>query len=409
MNILVWATTFGADLWSFTKYASERPNVKVKVVLDNPEAFMKQGVADLFPLDVDFITRRAHHYVFGVPFFKPDVTIMDNRTPLRKTSPCALMLWHGFGWKGPNDEKELWWLHKSLKRLWGDVRVPNSDFRWQCFGPWDLEHRSEISRIHKDNCRVLGAASHDDLRVPLDRSLAQPYYPFDIVNRKTILIAPTWHYGEIFAHWGTDAVLLERLIAHIETRDANVILRLHDSYRFEKTYRVFLDHLIGRHPYLILKYKDQDPDNSLDLQVADVLITNFSSIANLFYATGRPTIHIYPVRNANEEIDWRHYTVAGIRTKKVERAHHIWKLPPVDNGGLLSYSFDEVIEHVDEALENPECCRELSETFLKKHMLGADGNNCERIWDVLTDLVRNGAEHRSTIHPAWHTSGGLDR
>ena len=125
--------------------------------------------------------------------------------------------------------------------------------------------------MHPANTRQIGAVSHDDLRVPLDRSLAQPFYPFDVVGRQTVLLAPTWHYGEVFAHWGRDADLFERLLSHLQQRNVNVILRLHDSFRFDKPYRRFLDGLAARYPNVLLKFKDHHPDNFLDLQVADVL------------------------------------------------------------------------------------------------------------------------------------------
>lgn len=387
MNILIWATTFGADLWSFTKYLDQRPDTTVKVALKNPDTFMSQGVASLFPLRADILKRGFLNRFVGIPSFKPDVTVMDNRLPIRQTSPKAFMLWHGFGWKGPNDEKELKWLHKSFEHTWGDARVPNSQFRWQCFGPWDFEHRTQVSKIHPDNCRILGAASHDDLREPIDLTLAQPFYPFDVVHRKTVLIAPTWHYGEVFAHWGTDERLFDQLIGCIEQHNANVILRLHDSYRFSKEYRAFLDAMVERYDHVMLKYKDEAPDNYLDLQVADVLITNYSSIANLFYATRRPTIHVYPVKSADEEFMWRQYTIAGMITKKVDKARYIWKLPPTDHGGLLAYNFDQLLEQVDQALEDPTCCEDKAQEFLDRHMLGANGNNCERTWEALVELV----------------------
>ena len=387
MRVLIWATSFGADLWSFTRFLTRQPDTEVKVVMDDPDVFLRQGVAELFPLRAELVRRRPWHYALGVPGFRPDVTIMDNRTPLFRLSPKALMLWHGFGWKGPNDEKELWWLHRSLRRLWGDVRVPNPDFRWQCFGPWDFEHRTTVSGFHPENCRLLGAASHDDLRIRLDRALAQPYYPFDVAGKKTVLIAPTWHYGEVFAHWGTDADLFERLIARIGRHGANVILRLHDAYRFSKDYRAFLNGLARRHRHVLLKFKNEAPDNYLDLQVADVLVTNFSSIANLFYATRRPTLHVYPVKSADEAFMWRQYTVAGVRTKTVEAARYIWKLPPEDNGGLLARSFEELLEHVDQSIEDPACCQGLAQDFLDRHMLGADGQSCRRTWNALAELV----------------------
>lgn len=387
MRILVWATTFGADLWSFTKYLDRQPGIQIKVVMNDPATFLRQGIAELFPLRAQLVERRAYHPLVGVPFFRPDVTIMDNRTPFLRTSPKAFMLWHGFGWKGPNDERELWWLHSSLRRTWGDAREPNPNFRWQCFGPWDFEHRTKVSGFHPDNCRILGAASHDDLRIPLDRTLAQPYYPFDVVRRKTVLIAPTWHYGEVFAHWGSDAELFDRLFERISRHGANVILRLHDSYRIDKKYRALLEGLAARYAHVLIKYKDLAPDNYLDMQVSDVLITNFSSIANLFYATHRPTIHVYPVKSADEAFMWRKYTAAGVRTQLVEKARYIWKLPPQENGGLLANSFDELLLQVDQALEDPTCCAAQAQAFLDQHMLGADGKSCERTERALLELL----------------------
>ena len=387
MNVLVWATTFGADLWSFTKFLDGRSGVTVKVVMDDPDRFRSQGVHDLYPLDAELVERRFWHYVLGVPGFDADVTIMDNRTPFLRTAPKALMLWHGFGWKGPDSEDELWWLHRSLRRTWGDVREPNPDFIWQCFGPWDEKHRTEVTGLHPDNCHLLGAASHDDLRTLMDRSQAQPYYPFDVADTPTVLVAPTWHYGEVFEHWGTDADLIDRLVRHIGAQGANVILRLHDSYRFEADYRAMLDDLAARHEHVMLKYKDRYPDNYLDLQVADALITNYSSIANLFYATGRPTIHVYPVADADEAFMSRTYTFAGVLESEVESARHIWKLPPEEHGGLLAHDFEQLLSQIEQALANSDCCRNAAQAFLDEHMLGGDGRNCERIWEVMQALV----------------------
>lgn len=384
MNVLIWATTFGGDLWSLARFLDNRPEVRLRIVLDDPHTFSQQGVARLFPLKAEIVERRWYH---NLPSKKWDITILDNGIPLFRTSRTALILWHGFGWKGPNDEKELWLLHSWLRRTWGDIRRPNPNLVWQAFGPWDFKHRTEISAVHPDNCRILGAASHDDLIKPIDRAKAQPYYPFDVIGKKTVLIAPTWHYGEVFAHWGRDAELLNILLTHIDQLGANTIMRLHDLYRFDSNYLEFLKGLPKRHSNLVLKFKDKAPDNFLDMQVSDVLITNFSSIANLFYATRRPTIHVYPVKNADESFMRRTLRWSGVRKKQIDKARYIWKLPPEDNGGLLAHTFDQLLEQLDLAITDPTCCVDASNKFLKKHMLGADSNSCQRIWDTMVDLA----------------------
>ncbi len=387
MKVLVWATTFGADLWSFTKYLDQRPDVRVKVVMKKPEVYLSEPVSRLFPLEAKIVKQRAWRHVVGTPIFRPDVCIVDNHIPILSTASKGFVLWHGFGWKGPNDEKEFAWLHSSIKRVWGSGKKPNPNFRWQTFGPWDFTHRTEVSGFHPENCRVLGAASHDDLRVPLDRERIQPFYPFDVVGRKTVLIAPTWHYGEVFAHWGRDAELFTRLLDMLRDKEANVILRLHDSFRFEKPYIRFLEGLAKRYPNLLLKFKDASPDNFLDLQVADVLVTNFSSIANLYYATKKPTVHVYPVASADEAFMWRRLGALGVFKSEIENVRFIWKLDPEENGGLLARSFDDVMEQVERSLDDPTCCEEKVTAFLDKHMMGADGKTCERTWEALQELV----------------------
>lgn len=389
MRVLVYATTFGADLLSFTHFLERQEGVEVKISLTDVEKFKREGINKILPIKSELIEQDWTQNFGSIKGFSPDITIMDNKIPVRKTSPKALILWHGYGWKGPNDVEEFKWLHRNIKLSWGDMKVPNPDIKWQCFGPIDYIHRTKISGFHPDNCVELGSASHDYLRNPVPKENLQEFYPFDVVHKKTILLAPTWHYGEVFAHWGTDANLFDRLIKFTEDKNVNLILRLHDSFRFEAPYLAFLQDLQKKHPQILLKFKDQNPDNFLDLQVADVLLTNFSSIANLFYATKRPTVHIYPVKSEDEAFMQRSHTLFGQKKKKIESVKFIWKYSPEDNGGLLARSFDQLLEQIEYALENPDCCKEQVQKYLDKHMLGADGHNCQRIYNCLKSLVNS--------------------
>lgn len=389
MKILIYATTFGADLLSLSQFLSKQKSVEVKVLMKDVERFRKEGISKLWNLDIPLFESNKLNMLKGVNGFVPDITIMDNNIPLRALSPKALVLWHGYGWKGPNDEEEFKWIHRNIRVSWGDMKTPNPNIKWQCFGEIDYKHRTKVSGFHPENCEVLGSASHDYLLKPVPKKDLQPFYPFDIVNKKTVLIAPTWHYGEVFSHWGDDDTLFNKVLKELESRDVNAILRLHDSYRFDHHYIEFFQNLEEKYPNVMLKFKDTNPDNFLDLQVADVLVTNFSSIANLFYATKRPSVHIYPVKNEDESFMWRNKTILGIRKKMVDSVKFIWKYPPEDNGGLLSRSFEEMLDQIIYSLENPECCVQSSQKYLDKHMIGADGQNCERIWNTIQDLVKS--------------------
>src|SRR6056297_1400804 len=104
MKILIYATTFGADLLSFTKYLTDKTQSEVKVILNDAEQFTKEGIFDFWNIDIDLKSSTKMSPLRGIKGFEPDITIMDNNIPLRKISPKALVLWHGYGWKGPNDE-----------------------------------------------------------------------------------------------------------------------------------------------------------------------------------------------------------------------------------------------------------------------------------------------------------------
>ncbi|TNE72775.1 hypothetical protein EP331_06390 [bacterium] len=387
MNVLIYATTFGADLLSLAYYLQNKKGIKLKVSLPNVDVFKNEPINKLFPLDVELLERDWTQNLGKIKDFKPDITIMDNNIPIRKTSPKALILWHGYGWKGPNDVEEFKWLHRNIRLSWGDMMVPNPDITWQCFGPLDFEHRTKTSGFHEENCKILGAASHDQLINPIEKELLQPFYPFDVVNKKTVLLAPTWHYGEVFSHWGNDETIFRELIKYLESKDTNLILRLHDSDRFDTKYVDFLNRLKSDYPNIVLKFKNQNPDNFLDLQVADVMLTNFSSIANLYYATKRPTIHIYPVASEDEAFLHRRKTIFGQMTKQIESVKFIWKFSPEENGGLLARSFAQMMEQLETALNNPDCCVSSSQKYLDKHMLGADGKNRGRVWTEMQRLL----------------------
>jgi len=386
-RILVWATTFGADLWSLVRWLDRRDDVELRVVLDEPDVFARQPIARLYPLRCPLVRRRRWHGLVGLPGFRPHITLLDNWVPRRASSKAGFVLWHGFGWKGPNDREEFATLHRQLARCWGDPLRPNPHFRWHCFGPSDFTHRTQVSGFAAENCRIVGAASHDDLVQPFAREQVARDYPFDVVRAKTVLFAPTWHYGDVFAHWGNDRELLDAFIARVRKHGANLIFRLHDRFRFPPEYIALVEDMARRHGHVKLEFKNESPDNFVSMQVADVLVTNFSSIANLFYATRRPTIHVYPVKSEDEAFTWRTFGSKGTTTHTVASAKYVWKFPPEQNGGLLARSFADVLDQLDQALEDPECCRVRADAFLRDHMLGADGRVCERTWTALRELV----------------------
>jgi len=92
MKILIYATTFGADLLSLTKFLQMKENVEVKVLMKDVEKFKNEGIYKLWDLNIDLYESNKINIVKGISGFNPDVTILDNNIPLRAVSPKALIL-----------------------------------------------------------------------------------------------------------------------------------------------------------------------------------------------------------------------------------------------------------------------------------------------------------------------------
>ncbi len=322
--------------------------------------------------------------------FEPAVTVVDNHFPPKKLSPYLFVLWHGLGWKGPNDVKEFANVHKSIKKLTGYSSMkPNPFFRWQCFGPTDLTHRNEVSGFARENLLNLGSAFTDELlNPPIARQEALSFYPKNFRDKKVALIALTWHYGRAFSHWGDDIELFSKIFDHLDSLGCAAVVRMHDRMRFEPEYLNELQKLVTAHEFCVMKFKDESRDSLLDLIVSDVMVSNFSSILNYQYATFKPSVHVYPVREADEAFLWRTLKRGKISIKKVSSANYVWKLPPEENGGLMVKSFDALLEALSRSLDQPTCCKEASETYIRRHMATVDGNTRSRIAEEIIRLVR---------------------
>jgi len=389
IRVLFWNTTFQADNLTLARYLDNHSDFSVAVVLQDKANLVNEPVHKLLPLKCEIYDRDDPAVFSRIKKFDPVITIVDNHFPPKKLSPYLFVLWHGFGWKGPNDKIEFAQIHKSIKRLTGFSSFkPNPRFRWQCFGKTDLEHRNTVSGFARENLLDLGSAFTDDLvNSKFSREDIIKFYPDQFQNRKIALIACTWHYGRMFSHWGDDIEILTRLSDLFEERNFAVILRLHDKKRFDPSYLEALEKFASKHKNFLLKFKDSDKDNLLDICVSDIMISNFSSILNYFYATLKPSIHIYPVTSKQEAFLWRVWKKGTVQISEVPSADFVWKLPPEENGGLLAKSVDELVNAIITADKDTDCCKEKSIEFINRHMASVDGNTCKRIADALTDFV----------------------
>lgn len=387
MKICFWATSFQADNQALASYLSECRGVDVVVALDDPERYRLEPIWNVLPFRGRLLDRNDPSTLDAIEAFAPDVLIVDNHLPKRRLAPRLYVLWHGYGWR----VDDLSVMKRQLARMLGPVDRPNPSFRWHAFGPVDHRYRVERSGLAEANVVEQGSAYSDLLlpgaprRVALDPSTMQGHYRIDL-TRPTVLLGMTWHHGGALGHWGDDHALHEALIAHLDKRGANLLIRMHDRHRYEAADIARMERLARQNPNVQLKFKSSSPDSLVDVLVSSAMISNYSSFLNAFYYTGKPSIHIDPVAHAGK--NYRRRLLWGrLWVKQVADPMASWKLPPSDVGGLVAHDFSELLASVDRALDEPACCRVLSEDFNRRHVTAADGHTSERITRALEEWV----------------------
>jgi hypothetical protein len=386
LKVCFWTTAFQADTQSLAYALAAREDFRVLVATDQPERYRGEVIGEVRPFNGQLLKRNRFWAPLAVKGFSPDVLVIDNQVPAFRLAPRLFVLWHGFGWRHDDISK----MRVSLANVIGDVTEPNLNFIWQAFGVWDREYTIEHRGIHAQNVRALGSAFSDDLlasspiRARFNAEAVQKAYRIDIVNKPTVLIGLTWHHRGAFGNWGEESQLLARLFDHLKQRGANALVRMHDRKRYSHDYLACVQSAAGERDHVQLKFKDESMDSWVDLMVSAALITNYSSLANAFYYTGKPTIHIDTSGTPDDYI-YRRLVRGKVVEEQASNPAGVWKLAPQEHGGLRARSFDELIAHVDEALDHPTSCREKADHFVGRYITGVDGHTCERIARMLID------------------------
>ncbi|HXI22067.1 MAG TPA: CDP-glycerol glycerophosphotransferase family protein, partial [Gemmatimonadales bacterium] len=270
---------------------------------------------------------------------------------------------------------------------------PNPRFRWAAFGDWDRDYRVAHSGLAAENVVALGAP-YSDLLLPdspavtgFRREDFRDAYPVDVAGRKNILLALTWHHGAALAQWGEDATLLGRLFDHAAERGANVLVRMHDRRRFDPEYLHTIARAAADRPTVWICFKDEHPDSLVDLLLSDVMVSNYSSLLNAFYYTGRPTVHLDPHRPGQEGYVYRRWKRGRLREERAREAERIWKLDPGSIGGFRASSFEQALEQIDRALADPGCCAAPARAFTDRYITAVDGHTSARVAGFLEEWL----------------------
>ena len=387
MRVCFWATSFQSDIQTVAYDLAENPQFEVVVAMDNPEAYRQDAIWRVRPFPGRLIDRRQPDIKKVLTAFKADVMVVDNHLPSFTVAPRIMVLWHGYGWR----KDDISGMRKALRKHVGKVTVANPRFTWQAFGPDDRRFTIDHRRIHEDNVVALGSP-YSDLLLPdsgfrsrFDKRTVADCFNVDIVGRKTVLIGMTWHYGGLLGGFGDELDLLAELLEHISQREANVVFRMHDRHRYAPDYLAAIEALVSKRSGVMLKFKSESPDSLVDILVSDVLITNFSSFANLYYYTHKPCLHIHPFSSPAQSLVLRKFTRGKVQEKRIASSDDIFKMSPEDNGGLLAHTFGDLLDHIDTALDTPSVVAAAARSFIERHITAADGRTCARVGSALLD------------------------
>lgn len=389
MKICVWATTFQADIQAMTYHLARQDDIEILLAIKDPEQYRTQPIHKLLSLKGEMVKRDTINAWWRLARFAPDILVVDNHLP-RYRPRRLFVLWHGYGWRVDHPDR----MRRNMSKLVGDVTKPNKRFRWQAVGPFDRDFTREHRGIHNDNIVTLGSPCSDllctesPLREKFSKEMvADSYSGIDVVNKPTVLIGMTWHHGGLLGHWGDEWELLAKLLDHIRKRGANTILRMHDRKRYDSDYIELITKFCTKRQGVVLKFKSESPDSLVDILISDLLITNYSSFANLFYYTLRPTIHIVPPEAGNGLV-MRQWSKREISAEAINEKEAFWKLPPEDVGGLRAFNFDELLQLIEKAMDKPACCSDIASNFISRHIEPVNGRACGRTEKMLRQWVQ---------------------
>ena len=410
VKVCFWVTTLQANVFSLAHHLCRLPQFEVVLAVPGLHAYLKEPINRLYPLTCPLIERDDRRATDSLKRFGADVTVVDNHYPPERLSPLLVNVWHGFGWRGPEGRAQFKDVYRSIKRLTGVAPdTPNPAFMWICAGETNRQYRIHSTGFHPENVFATGQAYTDDVvRPKISRDSALAYYPPHFSRKKICLFAPTWHFGRIFSGWGDDIAIIQNMIQRVDEVGGAMILRMHDRKRFDPTYAAQIEALSGRCGNVVVKFKDEQQDNLLDLTVADCMVSNYSSMLTFFYGTGKPSVHLYPFEKGREQPLYRTWKNGKVRERKASDPRGIWSLPPEDTGGPIAYSAQEALDQLETALVDDTTGRSAALGFIAKHCAPYDGGRCQALAELIQQRVKRlRGEDAPAGGPRSRAHGGL--
>ena len=404
MRVLIWASALQADILALSLRLDRDSETDLLIVAPNPEIYLKEPIAKKRPISCPILAMYASDTWSRAKEFGADVVVVDNHFPDPGLAPRLFVMWHGLGFKA-RGQRDLDDFYEKVRDATGfDPRSPNPHLMAQCYGEPDYLWRIDNWGMHPDNCRIIGMAYSDLLlNPPYSRKDLQSEYPsIDIVNRKTVLISFTWHYGGIFAyptksaggmarsgmsiHRTRDLEFVRGLFSDIRAAGADIILCLHETHRYDPDLLAGIKAIAREAGNVEIREKKLHPDNLADLVASDVMVSNLSSFITYKYVMGDPTVHLCPTTPGRNSISLAIHRKGRLRSRSLEKNEAVWMTRPGDNGGLTTYDIWQTRMAVRTGLENADCCKKRAADWLERHVYGIDGHTTDRFVEALREF-----------------------
>jgi CDP-glycerol glycerophosphotransferase (TagB/SpsB family) len=182
-------------------------------------------------------------------------------------------------------------------------------------------------------------------------------------EKKTILYAPTYDCG-LWA-WGDPYFEFEKFCAYCKSKDVSLILRLHP---FTKVNQRRLNWIVNKYESQWLDMKTE-PDTMKLLALADILVTDWSSIYTDYFLTERPIVYL--------ETDLDYFT--KIRGKS--------EVPHEFRAGEITHSSEEFYNALDYVLTKGNRYIKEQKKFLELIHGKIDGKATERVIEVIKKFL----------------------
>jgi len=229
------------------------------------------------------------------------------------------------------------------------------------------QYYSKKAKI-SDKIKITGDARTDPLiKRNWDRKkiLQEIAIPFD---RKNIFYAPTWGHEKkkAFLPWEKIDKDIKDIEKFCEKNNCNFLIRMHPLwYGRNPEEKKKLDEKINQSENIFDLSVEKYPDVQRILCITDVLITDWSSIANDFILLDKPIIFIDAEVPVKELI-----------------------LKPEDRAGYVVRNKKEFFEKLQESLDNPNLFEKKRKMVRKKLYKYLDGNSSKRCAKEIIKLLK---------------------